>query len=62
MLISQVVNGIVLPVVLIFMLILVNSRKLMGTHKNGRVYNILCWITVAVLVVLTGAYILSFIG
>jgi len=62
MLISQVVNGIVLPVVLIFMLILVNSRKLMGAHKNGRVYNILCWITVAVLVVLTGAYILSFIG
>jgi len=62
MLISQVVNGIVLPVVLVFMLILVNSRKLMGTHKNGRVYNILCWITVAVLVVLTGAYILSFVG
>ena len=62
MLISQVVNGIVLPVVLIFMLILVNSRKLMGAHKNGRVYNILCWITVAVLVVLTGAYILSFVG
>jgi Mn2+/Fe2+ NRAMP family transporter len=62
MLISQVVNGIVLPVVLIFMLILVNSRKLMGTHKNGRVYNILSWITVAVLVVLTGAYILSFVG
>jgi len=62
MLISQVVNGIVLPVVLVFMLILVNSRKLMGTHKNGRVYNILSWITVAVLVALTGAYILSFVG
>ena len=62
MLISQVVNGIVLPVVLVFMLILVNSRKLMGAHKNGRVYNILSWVTVAVLVVLTGAYILSFIG
>jgi Mn2+/Fe2+ NRAMP family transporter len=62
MLISQVVNGIVLPVVLVFMLILVNSRKLMGAHKNGRVYNILSWVTVAVLVVLTGAYILSFVG
>jgi NRAMP (natural resistance-associated macrophage protein)-like metal ion transporter len=62
MLISQVVNGIVLPVVLVFMLILVNSRKLMGTHKNGRAYNILSWITVAVLVALTGAYILSFVG
>jgi NRAMP (natural resistance-associated macrophage protein)-like metal ion transporter len=62
MLISQVVNGIVLPVVLVFMLILVNSRKLMGAHRNGRVYNILSWITVAVLVVLTGAYVLSFVG
>ncbi len=62
MLISQVVNGIVLPVVLVFMLILVNSPKLMGTHKNGRVYNILSWGTVAVLVLLTGAYALSFVG
>ncbi len=62
MLISQVINGIVLPVVLVFMLILVNSRKLMGKYKNGRVYNILSWITVAVLVVLTGAYVLSFIA
>jgi Mn2+/Fe2+ NRAMP family transporter len=62
MLISQVVNGIVLPVVLIFMLILVNSRKLMGKYKNGRIYNIISWVTVAVLVVLTGAYVLSFVG
>jgi NRAMP (natural resistance-associated macrophage protein)-like metal ion transporter len=61
MLISQVINGIVLPVVLIFMLILINSPKLMGKYKNGRVYNVLSWVTVAVLVVLTGAYVLSFI-
>ncbi len=34
----------------------------MGAHKNGRVYNVVSWITVAVLVVLTGAYVLSFVG
>lgn len=61
MLVSQVINGIVLPVVLVFMLILVNSRKLMGRHKNGRIYNILSWVTVAFLIVLTGAYVLSFL-
>jgi Mn2+/Fe2+ NRAMP family transporter len=61
MLVSQMVNGLVLPVVLVFMLILVNSRKLMGSYKNGRVYNILSWATVAVLIALTGAYALSFI-
>ena len=60
MLVSQVVNGLVLPVVLIFMLVLINSPKLMGTHRNGRVFNAVAWITVAVLVVLTAAYVLAF--
>jgi len=59
MLISQVVNGLVLPVVLVFMLILINSPKLMGAYKNGRALNVLSWITVAVLAVLTGAYVVS---
>lgn len=61
MLISQMVNGAVLPVVLVFMLILVNSRKLMGRHKNGRVYNIVSWTTVVALVALTACYALSFL-
>ena len=39
---SQVVNGIVLPVVLVFMLILVNDRSQMGDHVNGRFYNAVC--------------------
>jgi NRAMP (natural resistance-associated macrophage protein)-like metal ion transporter len=62
MLVSQVVNGLVLPVVLIFMLVLINSPKLMGTHRNGRAFNAVAWITVAVLVVLTAAYALAFAG
>jgi Mn2+/Fe2+ NRAMP family transporter len=61
MLISQVVNGLVLPVVLVFMLILINSSKLMGKYKNGKVFNSVAWLTVAVLVVLTAAYALAFV-
>ena len=36
MVLSQVVNGIVLPFVLIFMLLLINDRELMGEHVNSR--------------------------
>ena len=61
MLVSQVVNGLVLPVVLVFMLILINSPKLMGAHRNGKVFNAVAWATVAVLVVLTAAYALAFV-
>ena len=39
MVLSQVVNGILLPFVLIFMLLLINDRELMGAHVNTRVFN-----------------------
>jgi Mn2+/Fe2+ NRAMP family transporter len=61
MLISQVVNGLVLPIVLVFMLILINSSKLMGKYKNGKLFNAVSWVTVAVLTVLTAAYALAFV-
>jgi Mn2+/Fe2+ NRAMP family transporter len=53
---SQVVNGIVLPFVLIFMLLLVNKKELMGEHVNSRFYNIVAWTTVVLMIVLTIAY------
>jgi NRAMP (natural resistance-associated macrophage protein)-like metal ion transporter len=53
MLVSQVINGILLPFVLIFILLLVNNRELMGEHVNGRLYNGLSWISVTILIVLT---------
>ena len=55
------INGAVLPVVLVFMLILINSPKLMGRHKNGKIYNVVSGITVVALVALTACYALSFI-
>jgi Mn2+/Fe2+ NRAMP family transporter len=53
MAVSQAVNGIVLPFVLIFMLLLTNDRELMGEHINSRAYNIVAWITVVVMILLT---------
>ena len=41
MLISQATNGILLPFVLIFMLLLVNNKRLMGEYTNSKLYNIL---------------------
>jgi NRAMP (natural resistance-associated macrophage protein)-like metal ion transporter len=53
MLLSQVVDGAVLPFVLIFMLILINKKELMGEYTNSRFYNIVAWITVVIMIVLT---------
>jgi NRAMP (natural resistance-associated macrophage protein)-like metal ion transporter len=51
---SQVVNGVLLPFVLIFMLLLVNKVDLMGQHTNSGFYNFVAWSTTVVLIVLTG--------
>ena len=56
---SQVVNGVVLPFVLIFMLLLTNDREIMGDHVNSRGFNIVAWVTVVVVIVLTIAMILT---
>jgi Mn2+/Fe2+ NRAMP family transporter len=53
MYLSQVVNGAALPFVLIFMLRLINNRRLMGAHINGPVFNIIAWITVIIMIILT---------
>ena len=45
LLITQVINGILLPIILIAVLRLVNDRELMGRHVNGPIYNIAAWVT-----------------
>lgn len=50
---AQVVNGIILPFILVAMLFLINNEKLMGKYVNGSVYNVVIWITVAVMIILT---------
>jgi Mn2+/Fe2+ NRAMP family transporter len=53
MLLSQVVNGALLPFVLIFMLVLINKKELMGEYVNSRFFNIIAWVTVVIMIVLT---------
>ncbi len=50
---SQVVNGVLLPFVLIFMLLLINNADIMGSYVNTRTYNVISWVTVAVMIALT---------
>ncbi|MFL6438192.1 MAG: Nramp family divalent metal transporter [Terriglobales bacterium] len=53
---SQVINGVALPAVLIFMLLLINKKELMGRHTNSRLFNGIAWITTVVLILLSLAY------
>lgn len=53
MFISQVVNGAVLPFVMMFIIKLINDKNLMGSYVNGPVFNIIAWITVVTMIVLT---------
>lgn len=56
---SQVVNGILLPFLLIFMLILVNRKELMGEYRNSRAINIATWTTGVILILLSLAWIFT---
>ena len=52
-LISQIVSGVLLPFLLVFMLILVNKRSLMGEHVNSRIFNVIAWATAIIVGALT---------
>jgi NRAMP (natural resistance-associated macrophage protein)-like metal ion transporter len=52
---SQNLQGILLPIVLVFIVLLVNDRRLMGKHANRRGGNVLAWGAVAVVVALNAA-------
>ena len=57
MLLSQVINGVLLPVVMFFMLRITSDRSIMGEHANSRLFNIVAWtgagITAAMSIILT---------
>ncbi|MGB9629847.1 MAG: NRAMP family divalent metal transporter [Thermodesulfobacteriota bacterium] len=59
MYLSQVLNGIMLPLVLIFMLILINDKKLMGHYTNGRFFNGVAWATSIIMIILSIFLIIS---
>jgi len=53
MYLSQTINGMLLPVVLIIMLRLINDASIMGEYVNSKRMNVIAWFTVAVLILLT---------
>ena len=50
---SQVINGVLLPVVLIYMVLLINRKSLMREWTNSRVYNAVAWVSVIIMIGLT---------
>ncbi len=47
---SQVLNGVLLPIVMIFMLVLINNKELMGKHTNNRWFNFIAWVTAIIVI------------
>jgi NRAMP (natural resistance-associated macrophage protein)-like metal ion transporter len=59
LLVTQVINGLLLPIVLFTVLRLVNDREVMGAYVNGPIYNIAAWVTAIVVTVLSVLYIVT---
>ena len=47
MLFSQDINGILLPIILIFVMKIINNKKIMGEYVNSRLFNVISWLTIA---------------
>jgi NRAMP (natural resistance-associated macrophage protein)-like metal ion transporter len=62
MYVSQIVNGIMLPFVLVFMLLLVNNRKVMGHRVNGRIFNVAAWICTLVVIAMDAVFLAQLAG
>jgi Mn2+/Fe2+ NRAMP family transporter len=56
---SQVLNAVMLPAVLIFMIKMVNNPKIMGTHVNNRFQNVVGWSSTTILIVLTAILLVT---
>ncbi|MBA3441438.1 MAG: divalent metal cation transporter, partial [Pyrinomonadaceae bacterium] len=57
LLVTQFVNGLLLPVILIAVLKLVNNRDLMGIYVNNRLYNVIAWLITAIVSTLSIMFI-----
>ena len=53
MMLAQVINGVLLPVLLVFMVLIAGDRHVMGRFANGLIWNGLTWFTIIAVVVLT---------
>src|SRR5581483_5436243 len=60
-LLSQVLNGALLPFVLIFMVLLINRRDLMGEWVNPRWFNLVTWVSLIIIIGVSLAYVGSLV-
>lgn len=58
---SQVLNGLLMPFLLIFLMIVSNKTEIMGKHTNSLIANIVGWATVAVMIVFDALMIAEWI-
>jgi Mn2+/Fe2+ NRAMP family transporter len=58
-LVAQSLNGILLPVILIFTLLMINDRRVMGDHVNGPVRNVIAWAFTGALIALSAVLLVS---
>jgi Mn2+/Fe2+ NRAMP family transporter len=59
LLITQVINGLLLPIILFAVMRLVNDREIMGAYVNGRLYNLGAWLTIIIVTALSLLLILA---
>ncbi len=59
MVLSAVINGLLLPFVLVFAILLINNRKLMGEFTNSKMYNYISWGTVIAVICLTVSWVIT---
>jgi Mn2+/Fe2+ NRAMP family transporter len=59
MVLSAVINGLLLPFVLVYALLLVNNKKLMGEFTNLKIYNYISWGTIVVIICLTAFLVVT---
>jgi Mn2+/Fe2+ NRAMP family transporter len=59
LIVTQVINGMLLPVILVAVLKLVNNRELMGSHVNGPIYNVAAWLTTIAVSILSILVVVS---
>lgn len=60
---AQVINGVLLPVLLVFLILIASDRRIMGEYRNGRVGNVLTWATIVLISVLTVVmFVLQLLG
>lgn len=59
MLLSQVVNGVVLPIILVAIVKIISNVQIMGEYVNGKYYNVIVWVSTIILIALSGLMVVT---